>query len=124
MGHDIALGINNGHLVFASCGGEVVGPTEVTDGRWHHVAAVLSNGNIAGFYVDGALEMTAASLPVIDVISTGFFTIGGLLDNVNNASTTYNYVGLIDEIQVYARALSLEEIRTIYQAAHAGVCRP
>ena len=34
------------------------------------------------------------------------------------------YSGLVDEVQVYGRALNASEIQAIYDAGNAGVCRP
>ena len=92
---------------------------EVDDGQWHHVAVVLKDVNEDGilnidetqFYIDGsarALSRTA-SFPVNtglhNDVHIGIFPEGN----------TYFLNGLLDEIRIYDRALSVAEILNVYQ---------
>ncbi len=54
---------NSGYLRIEISGAGVVGSTNVADGNWHHVAAVMNGSNLAGvqFYVDGVLDSKSAT---------------------------------------------------------------
>ena len=86
--------------------------TAITDLGFHHLA-VTKSGSTVVFYVDGI----AFSAPAYDpgfVFSTGA-AIGGRQDITNNS-----FLGLIDELSFYNRALSASEIKGIYNAGSAG----
>jgi PKD repeat protein len=83
------------------------GNADVTDHVWHHLAFVRRGTNYS-IYVDGAYDAGVA----------------GAVKNITNNQHTYlafgrtgNYLyfdGLLDEPQLYNRALSLEEIKASY----------
>jgi hypothetical protein len=86
---------------------------------WQHVAAtyVRSNGNTV-LYING-VPMAQATL--------GAFTprtIGDLYVGVRpyDAGAGIRFVGLMDEVSLYNRALSATEISAIYSAGSAGKC--
>ena len=120
QGHEIALGTANNHLILESCGGGVQGTTIVDDGAWHHVAGVWYGSNIVTFYVDGVQQTNIHPdpLPSINILSSGHLNIGQLVQYGGNFS------GLVDEVQVFNRALSQSEIQSIFNAGSAGVCKP
>lgn len=90
----------------------------VTDGRWHHVAAVFNRSGNLVRYVDGAATGTQYSLSSLN---------GQSLDNTNQmrigardqSGDEVYFRGRIDDTRLYARALSSQEI-----AAVAGVPPP
>ncbi len=104
-----------GAIQLGVSGGYVVGSTNVRDGQWHHVAAVLEDdgtpsANEIKLYVDGNLEMISASanLPV----QTGGdvnMMIGGIL----GTSVIYNFDGQIDDVRLYGIALSQGQIQEL-----------
>lgn len=79
-------------------------------GRWHHLVATLdSNG--AKLYLNGVAvsESAAATLSdslVLDALSAKIGSAPGLIVS--------NFAGGIDEVAIYDRALSLEEIQSHY----------
>ena len=105
----------NGHLemVFGAYnGGSISSPLVdtaiVNDGRWHHVAAVITLGKGVQFYVDG--NATANVPAKISALDSGVFNVG-----MNSYTPFGNYfTGTIDEVQVYNRALASNEISTVY----------
>lgn len=82
----------------------------ILEGEWYHVA-VVRFGTLVTFYVNGGEK---GSIVIADNIpdSQGDFTI---------AKPTFT--GLIDELTVYNKALSPNEIQSIYNADSTGKCR-
>src|SRR3989442_13523206 len=102
------------------CGGGpptiVTSMTTVSTGVWYIIVAVKALSTIS-IYMDGNLEGTAALGPLIDSNSTNLI-IGathtqGLIAFLN---------GLVDEPEVYNRALTASEIQTIFHAGSFGKC--
>ena len=74
-------------------------------GDWHLIAGVLDKNQLR-LYVDGVLVDTAYFSGVIDSMGTEI-DIGSACDGYFN--------GIIDEVRIYNRALSEEEIRALYE---------
>ena len=87
----------------------------IQPGRWYHIAAIISSDQqVMKIYVDGVEKASAA------YSSTNIRTTSGLLIIGSNpyASSTFN--GTIDELAIYKRALTAEEIERSY---HDGLGR-
>ena len=75
------------------------------DGLWHHIVATY-DGSVMGLYVDGILKKTST---VALAAPTGEnATLIGFIEGYGQ------YDGSIDDLRVYSRALSLNEIKAIY----------
>ena len=86
----------------------------ITDTSFHHLA-VTKSGSTVIFYIDGV----ACSAPAYDPGFT-FSTdaaIGARGDNLDNS-----FLGSIDEVSVYNRALTAAEIQFLYAAGSNGKC--
>ena len=96
------------------------GATKIFE-QWQHIACTW-DGDTLRTYVNGALEGSSrvttgqAALP-------SRAQIGGLI-NPNNQGLEDHFIGLIDELTVYSRALSESEISMIVAAAAQGKCKP
>jgi len=93
-------------------GGAIGGSTIVNDGFWHHVAAVFPNDGTPDvsdvkFYVDGIEESTTSTSQTINTVGVYDVKIG-----VFGSSGRY-FNGLIDDVRIYNRALSQDEIENI-----------
>lgn len=91
----------------------VVAPWNPILGRWYHVA-VTRRGINYSLYIDGAQVATDTSTfsipdPVVPL------TIG--------RAEAYTLDGLIDEVEIFDRALSDAEIHAIFTAGSAGKCK-
>ena len=118
----------NGTLTFGRPGTDGVFSQQVmvTDTNWHHVA-VTKSGTDVWFYVDGVGERQyypRGSIPFnfsrTDPNSPDGhfdFTIGAFGDTGGSS-----FWGGIDEVGVYNRVLSSNEIAAIYRAGPAGKC--
>ena len=108
-----SLGDNNGGDIT-----DVVGDTTITNDAWHHVVAVRDGA--AGqnlLYVDGVLDATA----VDKVYTAGFDSATavlnmGWLDYLGG----YRLGGMLDEVALYDRALTADEIQDHYEDGLEG----
>jgi hypothetical protein len=89
------------------------GTTDLTDGNWHHVVAVRDNSSGQNIlYVDGSEEDAKT------VTYTTGFESGTAALNIGwlNLSGHYRFNGTLDEVALYDRALTAEEILQHYTA--------
>ena len=112
---------NTGVLGWAiGTGGSFIGVgsvKDVLDGRFHYIVGTW-DGTIVRFYVDGALTATnAITLPANNTrgLNIGFTWGGG------NPQRFFR--GIVDELGIYQRALSTDEIARLYDARSAGKCK-
>ncbi|MEM9593099.1 MAG: LamG domain-containing protein [Acidobacteriota bacterium] len=101
------------------------GPTSVNsdDGRWHLIAFTVDRSSSTGHstYFDGVKRLTANPTIVQGTLSNSSDLIIG---NFGSLTSTHYWRGSLDELQIYKRVLSANEIRNIYNRGTSGVCRP
>ena len=93
---------------------QAISSTAVNDGAWHHVVG-MRNGKELRLYVDGVLDGT-------NTLPAGFNLSGASQQNAyvgviadNRDSSLYKYfVGLIDEVCVFACALDGSSVSALY----------
>lgn len=108
------LFIQNGRLAFdIGWVGQIRGTRRVDDGRWHHVAFV--GGSPQRICLDGQLDVEGDMTPTPDV-SGHVFKLGHAAADFPEGKGT-RFRGQMDEVVLYGRVLSGEEIRA---AAHGG----
>ena len=117
---EFQLGLPDGRIKFwwsedgsEQSPGPVFSAGEIAAGNWHHIAMVFAAGDIS-FYIDGALDNTESTVsgPIYDgsaKLSLGF-------DYHQNG---YGFVGDMDEVILFNRALCADEI-----AAYVGSGAP
>jgi|GEM_PF-1380634 len=76
--------------------------------KWYHIVGVFKGGQYLKLYVNGVLN-TNKSTTVSQIAS-------GALPTMIGQYASYPFDGLIDEVKVYSKALSDEEIRQDYLA--------
>ncbi|MDD2802537.1 MAG: LamG domain-containing protein, partial [Methylococcales bacterium] len=82
----------------------------VVDGRWHHVVGVFDRDDKCTIYIDGKINGSPFSISSEGDISNSYnLNIGRYVKN----SSEY-FSGLIDEVRIYNRVLSAEEVRYHY----------
>ncbi len=97
----------------------VTGETVVTGGDWHHIVAVRDAvTNRIRVYVDG--EEDGSVKP--PSYSAGFDTTTPLNIGWLNLSSHFHFDGIVDEVALYDRALSADEIEQHYKEAGPGYC--
>jgi len=99
---------SDGKVSLRGDGGDPIltGTTNIMDNTWHH-AVFVRNGDNGYIYVDGKQEATGAGWAVDDWSTALALTI-------SSSAATRHWNGLIDEVRVYNRALSAEEVRYHY----------
>lgn len=98
---------------------ESTGPY-ISDTNFHHVALTMTNGSTV-YYVDGVgTAGFGGSSPSFEFTTQA--AIGVRSDHLNGPDNR-SFCGTIDELSVYNRALSADDIATIYAAGRAGKCR-
>jgi hypothetical protein len=108
---------DNGQLYLSKVGASAVSSSlRVTDLNFHHLA-ITKNGSTIYFYLDGTGVLAGAYDPGFDFTSD--VSIGSRPDTGGPAGC---FLGLIDEVSFYNRALSASEIQSIFGAAEDGKC--
>ena len=98
-------------------GDDSTGPN-VNDGEWHHVVAISPNGAPTELWVDGGLVATGNPATLTDN-GSGRLMIGGNPDTSGNDFRTWD--GGIDDVGMWDRALTGDEIGQIFRAGAQGV---
>jgi hypothetical protein len=107
------LGDNIGFMTYSYEGSEVHGPDDLVFNRWYHVVAVREAGTMS-VYVDGN-PVVQQLLPARDVSTPMdmFIGVDGKHLLVDAGSKCY-FDGIIDDIRIFRRALSQDEIDRLY----------
>ncbi|MBD1395620.1 T9SS type A sorting domain-containing protein [Pontibacter sp. JH31] len=93
------------------------------DGKWHHLAVVRDGTNeITKLYVDGfrvddritEKRIYRANLETASPVTIGYFDVG----------TKFFFDGVVDELLVYKRNLSEQEMRARYNQGAGSYCGP
>ncbi len=98
----------NGYLRVEINGNGVVGGTNVADGNWHHVVAVLNGTNLTdiNFYIDGVLDTKTAN-PTLNINTDA---TNGINLQVSKGIHNRYLVGEMDGLRIWNTNLSLATI--------------
>ncbi len=86
---------------------------------WVHIA-VTHDGTTLRVYANGAL-IPGATYAAPMSLNNGPIRFG---NRVNCSGVCEAFVGLVDEAELFGRALEESEIKAIYDAGHRGKCKP
>lgn len=88
----------------------------VTDNQWHHAAVTVKAG-VQTLYLDGTQVATKTGAPVNHENSTRTYIGAGFAKNWPSAPANISYfTGALDEVAVFRRGLTAEEVATQYAA--------
>lgn len=107
----IGDGAMAGKAALAASGSMAInGSNRIDDGYWHHVVGVRDN-TIAYLYVDGVLAGTDSSF------TTASFTSTKSRIGIEYWASVYYFPfsGSLDEVRVYSRALTEDEVGDLYR---------
>ncbi len=93
----------------------VIAPSKST-GRWQHLAVTIDSSTMMAIYLDGALVTTNANPPSKIFVTQHPISIGS---REFNEASGYNlpFRGMLDDVRIYNRALTVAEIQEIHSAA-------
>jgi Concanavalin A-like lectin/glucanases superfamily len=114
---DLQAEADNRFHFYIAAGAEVSSTTTIQTGVWYHVAGTWDSKTGLKIYVNGVLEGTNAAL-VTRTASGAALMIGN-----QPAFGPRLFNGLIDEVQVFDRALTAAEVETIFEAGSTGQCK-
>ncbi|MFC1742201.1 DUF2341 domain-containing protein, partial [Nanoarchaeota archaeon] len=83
----------------------------INDGSWHHIAATYDSTTMS-LYVDGVLNATSTAHSGSLPLKNGSVWIGRHYDP---SETSGYFNGTIDEVRIYERSLSAEQVRALYR---------
>jgi hypothetical protein len=86
----------------------VIGDIDVQDGDYHHVVMTY-NDTMISLYVNGVLDQADAATG--SLLSNDWPLVLGAKDNLGNSS----FNGVLDDVRIYNRSLSLTEVQTLFQ---------
>jgi len=115
--------VSNGNVIFLDNGqspAKIIGfpVSDVTLDEWHHLAVVANSGT-ASMYLDGVLKNSDSGFNT-DIWGNSFnLEIGSIVAGTPSVS----FFGDIDEVEIFDRALSEQEILGIFIAGSAGKCK-
>jgi hypothetical protein len=92
------------------------GQTQVAQDVWTFAAGVFSPGEFMRVYINGQLDGELTSVPEKMQIAPTAFTMGAIV-----ASTDYSFQGAIDEVIVFKRSLTEDEIQTVMETGPISV---
>ena len=96
----------------------VGGGTVLQAGVWYHVVGVYNKGKSIRTYINGKLDRELVTTEVAG-ISNGAFMLGR-----ESYSNAYWWLGLMDDVRVYNKALTDEEIQKVMQGDPATAWNP
>ena len=102
-------------LHFVGDNGGVVTHTDLPLNTWTHLAVTFDGVSTFRFYINGSLTATGSG--TLGPVNNFPLTIG------KAGSCGYLFKGLIDEVELFNRALTAEEILAIYNAGSNGKCK-
>ncbi len=87
---------------------------------WNHVLLVYNfNDKTAKIYINSELDKTVSEIPTPNSLTQAALFIGK-----NSSSETYHFHGIIDDVRIYSRILSEEEISYLYNIDRINLSIP
>ena len=104
-GGDLSVSVSNG---ISQVVNGVQGSVAVNDRQWHHVVWVWDRNVGIKFYIDGVVSFSNGTTNADNILSDYNFSIGDAVPSISP------FDALIDDVRVYNRALSADEVKRLY----------
>ncbi len=99
----------------------IFGFSQANVNQWHHYAGVFDRDGSLSMYVDGQLARS------VDIrVEKGLVKVKDVpfLLGAGDVKVSNTFKGLLDEIALWKRTLSANEVQALYQAGSKGMCKP
>lgn len=94
---------------------QLLSSKKLNDGSWHMISTVMGDDGIMTLYIDGVKDMTASKSTYCSYShASGGFIVGKMSYEYYSTSTYFPFNGMIDDVKVYATALSEDKIKKLY----------
>lgn len=103
--------------------GQCLSDFVVTDGTWHHAAATF-NGETVKLYIDGAQQKQELAFRGDLLPATDDLVIGSDRPKATVQDSVQSFEGSLDEIMVFNRALSADELKNMVLAMDPNAGKP
>ncbi|MGM0932802.1 MAG: LamG-like jellyroll fold domain-containing protein [Bacteroidota bacterium] len=101
--------INSGTPTFRWGSKSLSSSSKITENRWYHIAVIFQNGE-ARLFVDGIRIAVTTNAANPTAVATPFL-IGAMYDEENPDVPANYFHGWIEEVRLWKKALSLEQLR-------------
>ncbi len=119
VAYQLAVSRDSGALEWLSGGRKVTSTIKVPERQWTFVASVYHRTEpVFGFYVNDQSEVAEGAIAIQQVANADIEVGQG-----QGCPDTSLFTGLMDEVQMYRRALSDQELQAIFSAGNAGMCK-
>lgn len=95
-------------------GGNYAANTALGTGVWHY-AVGITNGASSAIYLDGVRNDSGGTVNIAGVGGSNPAAVGAVFNNAGGANPGQFFPGLIDEVAVYAKALTSAQIARHYK---------
>ena len=103
-------------------------PQAVFDGQWHHIAVTAHRSGTPPlavvFYLDGTAIPDMSGMPPVSASLTSVDPLLFASSLIDTGVYRGGSDGVLDEIEIFNRALTAAEIQSLYAAGQAGKCKP
>jgi RNA polymerase sigma-70 factor, ECF subfamily len=119
---ELMFGFANRDLVFTSHAwkGRVRGPLPPGLGTWFHVAVTRDGDGITILYADGVEVGRGVTRPAVRPLGGNPLILGGAVNGEDPQLAESRFDGGMDELVIYDRALSADEVAELARRAAAG----
>ncbi len=95
----------------------------IANGQWRHLAVTVNRASATGitFYVDGAAVATYNPLPYPGTVTNSNPLWIGVREPLQGGGG--NFLGDLDEIELFNRELSAQDVQKLYRAGAKGKCK-
>lgn len=105
-------GVRSSQAYFGNYGADVTGNQTISPGKWYHLAFLMDNDGKQSIYINGQLDAGPA-------LTAGFYQ--SVVSEISGSCCIARLNGALDDLRIYNRALTANEIKKIYEAGATKV---
>jgi len=102
---------------------DIISKKKINDGFFHHISITTSSSKIA-IYIDGELDKEA-DINMNPITYNSYIWLGNDQDSTNGGwSSDQQFFGVLDDLRIYHRTLSINDINELYQIGVDNIIPP